>query len=382
MIKARPSPLLALSTAALSLPVFSASQPAEIELSIKTSVYKEGDIPAHLFLSGSNERYDIDIHQFYLLGPIARNWSLALSGSREIMSGASPWGTVRGIDGKPALIMSGATIRESRTEVSIGVNRYTNHASFGLAITRSTENDYEANAIVLSGEWDFNNKLSTLTLGLSYSSDDIEPVDAALFGRVQKENKHSRSFSIGWTQVLNKTSLLQSGVSVTKHDGYLTDPYKLRDSRPDERLEWALSLRYRKFFENRNGALHLDCRYYQDDFGIQSYTLQTAWYQNLGEDIQLVPSLRYYSQREADFYLSVDDFSLPLSVNQSSDYRLSTYGAYTFGLKGIVSHNNWSVSISIDRYISSDKYALADANFKHPALLDFSLASLGFDIRF
>ena len=140
------------------------------------------------------------------------------------MSGASPWGTVRGIDGNSTLIMSGATIRESRTEVSIGVNRYTNHASFGLAITHSTENDYEAHAIVLSGEWDFNNKLSTLTLGLSYSSDDIEPVDAALFGRVQKEDKHSRSFSIGWTQVLNKTSLLQSGVSVTKHDGYLTDP--------------------------------------------------------------------------------------------------------------------------------------------------------------
>ena len=77
-------------------------------------------------------------------------------------------------------------------------------------------------------------------------------------------------------------------------------------------------------------------------------------------------------QSEADFYLVISDFTLPLIVDQSSDYRLSTYGAYTFGLKGIFKHNNWSVSISIDRYISSDKYALSDAQFKHPALFCYA----------
>ena len=380
--KNRPSPLLALSTAALSLPAFAASQPSEIELSLKTSVYKEGDVPIHRVLDGSDERYDIDIQQFYLLTPVARNWSLTLNASHETMSGASPWYTVPGIDGKPTLVMSGATIRDSRTELSVAVNRYMGNASFGVGLTHSQEDDYEADAIVLSAEWDFNNKLSTLALGLSYSDDKIEPTDALLFGRVQKEDKRSRSFSISWTQVLNKTSLLQSGLSVTKQDGYLTDPYKLRDVRPDERLEWALSLRYRKFFENADGALHLDYRYYHDDFGVHSHTVQTTWYQNINERFQLVPSLRYYSQREADFYLAIDDFTLPLIVNQSSDYRLSTYGAYTFGLKGIFRHNTWSVNVSLDRYISSDKYALSDARFKHPALLDFSLVSVGFDIRF
>lgn len=380
--KSRPSPLLALTSAALSLPAFAATQPVETEVSIMTSSYKEGDVPAHKVSLGSARRYEIDIHQFYVLTPLGRNWSLAFNTSREIMSGASPWGTVAGVDGKPALIMSGATIRESRTEVSATTHRYFQNGRIGVGFSHSEEDDYESDAIVLSGEWDFNQKLSTLALGISYSSDDIEPTDALLFGRVQKEDKRSRSFIISWTQVLNKTSVLQSGISVTKHDGYLTDPYKLRDVRPDERFEWAVSLRYRKYLEKAGGAWHLDYRYYEDDFGVHSHTLQSAWYQNLGGRFQIVPSIRYYSQQEADFYLPVDDFTLPLNVNQSSDYRLSTYGAYTFGLKGIVDHNNWAVTVSFDRYISREKYGRWNAEFEHPALLNFTLASIGFNIKF
>jgi hypothetical protein len=288
---------------------------------------------------------------------------------------------VEGLDGKPALIMSGATIRESRTEVSAATSRYFQNGSVGVGISHSEEDDYEADAIVLSGEWDFSQKLSTLAVGMSYSSDVIEPTDALLFDRVQKEDKRSRSFTIGWTQILNKSSVLQSGISLTKHDGYLTDPYKLRDVRPDERLEWAVSLRYRKYLEKASGAWHLDYRYYSDDWGVDSHTLETAWYQNLGSRFQFVPSVRYYSQREADFYLPFDDFTLPLTVDQSSDYRLSTYGAYTFGLKGIVNHNDWTVTISVDRYISREKYGLWNAEFEHPALLNFTLASIGFNIK-
>jgi len=345
------------------------------------SSYREGDIPTHKVLLGSEERYEIDIYQFYLLTPLGRNWSFAFNTSREIMSGASPRSTVEGLDGNPALIMSGATIRESRTEVSAATSRYFQNGSVGVGLSHSEENDYEADAIVLSGEWDFSQKLSTLAVGMSYSRDVIEPTDALLFDRVEKEDKRSRSFTIGWTQVLNKSSVLQSGISLMKHDGYLADPYKLRDVRPDERLEWTVSLRYRKYLEKVSGAWHLDYRYYSDDFGVDSHTLETAWYQNLGSRFQLVPSVRYYTQREADFYLPIDDFTLPLTVDQSSDYRLSAFGAYTFGLKGVVNHNDWAVTISIDRYISREKYGLWNAEFEHPALLNFTLASIGFNIK-
>ena len=376
------SPLLALSSAALTLPAFSATQPVQSEIAIKSATYREGDVPQHRILSGSDERYDIDIHQFRLITPVGENWSFGLNTTKETMSGASPWGTFMGTGGEPNLIMSGATIHESRTEVSVAVTHYKEESSIAVTLTGSEEDDYEARAVGLSGEWDFNNKLSTLSIGFSYSTDDIEPSQALIFGRVQKEDKQSRSLALGWSQVLNKSSVLHTGLSITSHDGYLTDPYKLRDVRPDERLEWAVSLRYRKFFDNRNAALHLDYRFYDDDFGINSHTLQTAWYQNITPNFKLVPNIRYYSQSSADFYLEIDDYSLPLTTDQSSDYRLSSYGAYTFGLKAIFDRTNWAATISFDRYISSDKYGHTSDAFEHPALLNFNLASIGFDFRF
>jgi hypothetical protein len=375
------SPLLALCSAALSLPVNSATQPVQTEVSIKTSSYQERDLSESDVLLGETERYDIDINQFRLLTPVSGAWSLGVDISRETMSGASPWGTVAGVDGEASLIMSGATISEKRTEIALSATHYGQNASYSVGVIRSEENDYEATAIRLGGEWDQNNGLSTLSLGISYSSDDIKPTDAEIFGRVTKEDKDVVSTSVSWTQVLDKASTLQVGASLTRHSGFLNDPYKLRDVRPDEKLAWSVNLLYRRYFDNQNAALHLDYRYYSDDFGIDSHTLYAAWYKNLGARFQLAPNVRFYSQKESDFYLAVDDYSLSTDDNQSTDYRLSSYGAYTFGLKAIFNEINWSVNLSVDRYISADKYGMS-SGIEHPALVSFDMASIGFDLRF
>ncbi len=381
-IKVKSQPLLALTSAALALPAFSAKQPVETEVSVRTTVYKEANVPAENIIFGDDARYDIDINQFSLLTPLGEKWSLGFSAARESMSGASPWGTVADADGSAALIMSGATISESRKEFSLSTQRYFSRSSVGIEVSRSEENDYEADAILLSTEWDSDNNLSTLALGLSYSKDKITPTDAVLFGRVLEEKKSSRSFSLGWTQILDKTSVIQSGIRVTQHNGFLTDPYKLRDVRPDKRIEWSVNLRYRKFIERANAALHTDYRYYDDSYEIHSHTFETAWYQNIGGDFQLVPNLRYYSQRQASFYLPIDDYTLPATTHQSSDYRLSTFGAFTVGLKAIYNQPTWAISASVEQYKSSGKYSLSNAENEHPALLSFSLASIGFDFKF
>ena len=382
MSKPKVSPLIALTSAALALPAFAASQPVETELSVRASSYAEDDAPEDRILLGSDERYQIEVYQFRLLTPVSRNFSLEVSASHESMSGASPWSSIQGVDGDPSLIMTGATIKDNRTEVGATITRYGENSSFGIGVTHSQEDDYEATALSLNAEWDFNSKLSTLAVGLSYSNDDIEPSDAEMFGRVEREEKHSGSLSLSWTQVLNKSSVVQLGLSLTKHEGFLTDPYKLRDVRPDHRFEWASSLRYRKYFDLLNGAWHFDYRYYSDDYKVHSHTFETAWHQNLGPRFQIVPSVRYYSQDAANFYTAFDNFIVPLSENQSSDFRLSTFGALTFGLKVIVGIRRSSLTISIDRYISDDSYAFSSSEFEHPALLDYTLLSLGLNLRF
>ena len=91
--------------------------------------------------------------------------------------------------------------------------------------------------------------------------------------------------------------------------------------------------------------------------------------------------MRYYSQSEADFYRSVDNFALPLDVSQSSDFRLSGYGAVTWGLKAVIHQPGWTLTISADRYTGRAAYGL-DAGMEHPARLEFALASVAIDIRF
>ena len=375
------SPLAALTVAAMSLPAFAATQPVETSVSAGFSNYQEADIPRHLLVGGDNRRYDIDIRQFRLLAPLGRSWSVGLDLSQETMSGASPWGTVAGPDGEPALVMSGATIQDSRTEVSVSAAHFGESTSAALTLTRSKEDDYEANAISLSGEWTDGRALTTWSAGFSFSSDDVEPTDAEAFGRVQSEERLSRSASFGVSRVINRSSAAQAGLSVTEHAGYLADPYKLRDVRPDKRREWAVAVRYRHFLDRANAALHTDYRYYADDWGIGSHTLHTSWYQNVGTAFQVVPNVRYYTQSEAEFYRPVDDFTLPLEVSQSSDFRLSAYGAFTLGLKGTVQQPGWSVTISADRYIGGEKYGLSSGT-EHPARLEFTLVSVVFDFKF
>ena len=372
---------MALTLAAMSLPAFATTQPVESSLSIGVSSYQEADVPRHLIVGGDNRRYDVDIRQLKLLTPIGRNWSFGLDLTQEAMSGASPWATVAGADGQPALVMSGATIRDSRTEVGVSASHHGDDRSVTMTLTRSKEDDYEAVAPSLSGEWTFNDDLTTLSAGLSYSSDTIEPTDAAEYGRVTREERRSRSASVGVSQVIDRSSAVFTGLSVTDHAGYLSDPYKLRDIRPEDRFEWALGVLYRRFLDSRNAALHLDYRFYGDDWGIASHTLHTSWYQNVGDSFQIVPNVRYYSQSAADFYRPVDDFALPRDVDQSSDFRLSAYGAFTFGLKGIVRQPDWSVTISVDRYVGNEKYGLT-SGARHPAHLAFTLASIVFDIKF
>lgn len=367
--------------AAMSLPAFSATQPVESTASFGVSNYREADIPRHLVVGGDTRRYGIDIRQFRLLTPVGRQWSVDVAASAEAMSGASPWATVMSSDGRPELIMSGATIEDSRTEINVSAAHYGENRSAALTLARSNEDDYEADAISVSGEWTFNDDLTTLSLGVSYSSDVIEPSDAALFGRVHREERYTRSVSVGVSQVLNRASALYGGLSLTEHDGYMSDPYKLRDVRPGKRRERAMSVRYRRFLDRPGAALHMDYRYFDDDWGIGSHTLHTSWYQNVRTEVQLVPNMRYYSQSAADFYRPTDNFALPLDVSQSSDFRLSAYGAVTYGLKGIIQQHGWTLTLSADRYVGRAAYGL-DAGMEHPARLEFALVSVVIDIRF
>ena len=377
--------LIALSSTALALPGIAGADapPPQTTASYKFSNYQEDDLGREQVPFGSLERYDIDVHQFQLVSPLGRNYSLQIDGNHESMSGASPWFTTPGVDGDPVINMSGASgIYDERSELAIGARYYLAAGSIGGTIGYSEENDYRARYISFNGQRTLNTGMTTISVGFSHSADDIFPTDAELFNRVRNEDKRSTSAVLSISQVINQVSSVQAALSVTEQSGFLSDPYKLRDVRPDSKTQLAATASYRRYIVAADAALHANYRYYHDDFGINSHTLDLAWHQNLGDRWRLVPSVRYYSQAAADFFTNIDDFSKPLSKFQSSDYRLSAYGAISGGLSVVTRLRDWTATLTAERYVAQHKYSAYQVSLPGAALVQYTRLSLGFDFNF
>lgn len=283
---------------------------------------------------------------------------------------------------------------ETRKQGDFRVGYDWDEASLDVGAGTSAENDYNSSFGSVSGRLDFNQKLTSVNFGVSYTQSDTEAhldhdafpyIEKSTFGsRVDKTGlltgtKKDWAGSLGVTQVLNKSALVSGNVSYTTSDGYMSNPYKTMavlfvdpiqkigrdgqlsgsmlaflEQRPEERQQWTENLRYVQHIDALDAALHLDYRFYHDDWGINGHTISGDWIQPIGDGWSITPRVRYYSQDGADFYTPYlvskqasaksiynkdgervgtaryDSKLLP--QNYSSDYRLSGYGAISGGL--------------------------------------------------
>ncbi|MDP3858665.1 MAG: DUF3570 domain-containing protein [Stagnimonas sp.] len=383
--------LAALTQAALAIPGIAAADGATVQTDYLYSHYDEAKLAAGHSASGESEsRYQIDSHLFRLSTALDDN-NLGLDLTYETLSGASPWFILPDANGKPVQVMSGASIKEQRIDVQGSWNRPLSSLLDGLdasaTLGYSSEDDYRA----LSGgaELGYTPATGALTYtgGFSYSSDEIEPTRGASSPNViASADKRTLSLYGGVAWVLGPDTVLQGSLSYLNNDGYLSDPYKLAyltdsagttaDERPDGRIAWALTGRLRQFVPQLDGALHLDYRWYHDDWKIESHTVDLAWYQTLPGDWQLTPSLRWYSQSQAFFYAPYygsernDGFA-------SSDYRLSPFGALSGRLALSKRFGGWLLGAGVEHYQAKASYALGEVELENPGLVKFT----SFDIR-
>lgn len=250
--KLHPS-LLAISSSALLLPAYQTAiadaPPDFTEIGVQYSNYEEDDTQAGKTVGGKkSQRYSIDVAQFHLLTPVADNWSVALDVQWEDMSGASPWFVGQNSDGDVQVFMSGASIADTRTDVSVTTRYYYERGNAGLNYTHSDEDDYKSDAVALDGSFNSEDGMTTYSGAISASFDDIDPTQGTYPTNTLGDNKDVRSAWMGVSRIVSKRAILRFGLSYTYRDGFLTDPYKLNDRRPDERKEWALSGGYRQYF--------------------------------------------------------------------------------------------------------------------------------------
>jgi hypothetical protein len=332
------------------------------------------------------------------------------------MSGASPWFvTTDPNTGQPVQVMSGATIDDTRYDVLADVDFYMDRGKDTLSAGFSLEQDYTSFNVGIGTERNFNDKNTTFNASGAFSYDWIEPNNPQVSqARPTSGEKWSIDLFAGLAQILTRASTAQFTVNYKHADGYLADPYKaitslggggavLSDLRPDTKDQASFLLRYRHHIEAVHASAHVDYRFYLDDWGTTSHTVEVAWYQNLFEWLTITPSFRWYSQGKADFYDTVLPSGPPPS-ERSSDYRLSPYGAYSYKIKADVELQDlWSyeppgwleaigitdgldliASLSYERYFSDGDLAIVSVSEQDeaPGLVRFRVVAFTLSGRF
>lgn len=380
-----PSPIMKrLSGPLLALPAYQTgtaladAPPAFTEVGLRYTHYSEDSIDQDAVIFGATDRYDIDVTQLWIEAPLGASWSVALDVQNDYQTGASPWFVGAQQNGEPGVIMSGASIQDNRVEVGVTTRYFWADGNAGFAVSHSDEDDYEATALAFDASWNTAEDARTWSTSFSSSRDKLNPTQGVIPVFITEEDLDTQSGYFGVSQILSRTAIARIGLSYTLSEGYLSDPYKFRDQRPDTHERLSLSAGYRRFLIDADASLQIDYRYYADSWGTDSHTVELAWAQNLRGSL-LTPYVRYYTQREADFFSVIADTETP---HYADDYRLSSYGAVTLGARWAVAlGESWTLELEAERYMTDADWGVFDGDAA-PALVDFWRGTVGVMWRF
>ncbi|MCO5112990.1 MAG: DUF3570 domain-containing protein [Bdellovibrionaceae bacterium] len=175
-------------------------------------------------------------------------------------------------------------------------------------------------------------KNSTYSLGFSFTQDTIDPVGGvptALASIVPagspqprsgvSENKTTLDFLLGYTQVMSRSWLIQTNVSLGLSSGYMNDPYKvvtvfdntpgpslgnpldyIYENRPDTRFKRSFYIASKN--DLNYGILTTSYRFLNDDWGLSSHTFEGTFNFGILPKWRLEPGFRLYLQSAVDFY--------------------------------------------------------------------------------
>ncbi len=257
--------------------------------------------------------------------------------------------------------------------------------TFSGGVSFSTEYDYTHIGANVSLARDFNKRNTTISAGLAWSQDEVDPVGGAPIplsemldvgdhsNKLGTDSKDVIDLLVGVTQVLGRNTILRVNYSLSDSSGYLNDPYKivsvvdpltgdtvlrtpptgvgptgvyLYESRPDSRLKHSVYSELKHAFGQ--SVLNVGYRFMTDDWGIESHTADASVRWPIGNAYFIEPQLRYYMQSEADFYRASLRADEALPEFASADFRLGSFDAVTVGVRlggNTQSGSEWSARL-------------------------------------
>ena len=166
---------------------------------------------------------------------------------------------------------------------------------------------------------------------------------------LETNKRNSYALGFGFSQILSKKAQGSLSLDLVQQEGLLSTPFQrvfFKDRNaiiigngfqladdierlPATRFKIAIGGRL-NYYINEMFVLRSYLRYYQDNWGITSYTASLEVPIKLGDYFTLYPSYRYYTQTKADYFYKAND-ALSTDAFYTSDYDLSSFNAGEFG---------------------------------------------------
>jgi hypothetical protein len=242
-------------------------------------------------------------------------------------------------------VISNATrsMNDFRSEITAGLAQKLKLTTLSANYVYSTENDYQSHNVDFGLAQDLFEKNTTLSLGWTFSDNTVGRTGDQLFHR----NLIVTGVSAAWTQVLNKKTIAQLSYSFSYNDGYQASPYrfvrvlamadanaqilfKVPETEPNERYRHAAVIALNRYLFD-DSALGIDYRFYADNWGIISHTVQARWFVAI-HDITIRIRERFYYQQGANFYKEFYTQN-DLAPYMTADRELSTFWSNVVGAK-------------------------------------------------
>ena len=231
---------------------------------------------------------------------------------------------------------------------------------WGANVSVSQEYDYASFGFGGNYSYLLNDKNTELSIRANVFLDtwkiiypfELRPFEDLGYTPLPTDKRNSYALGFGFSQILSKKAQGSISLDLVQQEGLLSTPFqrvffKDRDAiiigngfqladdierLPSSRFKVAIGGRL-NYYLNEVFVLRSYLRYYQDNWGITSYTASLEVPIKLGDFFTLYPSYRYYTQSRADYFYKAND-ALSTDAFYTSDYDLSSFnaGEYGFGV--------------------------------------------------
>jgi hypothetical protein len=338
----QPLPSSALLAAALALCAPRPSARADDSIAYNFENYREED--GRITVETQSSVADQDVGTF---------GHFTLTGTIDAVAGATPTGRPAP-PGSDQVVLT--EIHTRRKAWSGSYAEQIKNFNIDVGFAESREPDYVSLGWSVNTLTDFNEKNTTLRVGVAGTDDRVE-----VFFEPAYLPKHTHSAILGVTQVLDPLTFVTVNVTLAADEGYLSEPHKFvekgieifpgvtleeafGENSPNQRQSGSIFTSVNHAFPKVQGAIEGSYRLYSDTYGIVAHTFGLSWLQHVGPRLILEPLGRFYQQTAARFYYyNLDDTSIvPLhepmgtAPYYTSDFRLSAESDYMYGLKATI----------------------------------------------